>query len=276
MKAALIPPTPNLPDFGQGDIHLLLAHLFKNKAYSAHYTTERERGAYLILDNSAHEFGEGLRPHTLLDCACAVRAQEVVVPDALDDSALTVQKAVEALEEWFERDDQRIRELNPALMYVPQGKDLDDYYACMEELIHLHEYMAHRKDTRRDFVLGISKDYDQWSCTLMEILETVEGVRESLWEDKEIKMHVHLLGWPKNLWNLNVYARRFPWIRSTDSCRPFQYAAHAILLDPYAEHLPPYPKRHRTAFYTKALNEEQIDFARHNVEVYKAAAEGRL
>lgn len=276
MKAALIPPIPNLDPFGRGDLHLLLAHLFKNKEYLHHYMQQRLGGAYLILDNSAHEFKTGVGAVELLNAALSVSAQEIVVPDVLDQGPETVERAVEALETWYENEeDTRIYNLNPVLMYVPQGRDVEEYYQCMEELVQLHEYMAKRKDTRRDFVLGISKDYDEWPCTLMEILETVEGVKDSLWEDKEIRMNVHLLGWSRNLWNLNTYARRFPWIRSTDSCRPFNYALNNIQLDPHSDP-PPYPKRHRTHFYKQRLSAFQVDYAVHNVEVFKAAAEGRL
>ena len=54
MKAALIPPTPALKRYGLGDFHLLLSHLLEDPHYFIHYRRQRDQGAYLVLDNSAH------------------------------------------------------------------------------------------------------------------------------------------------------------------------------------------------------------------------------
>ena len=103
MKAALIVPNAHLEEFGQGDLHLLLAHLMSNKVYREHYQKQRLHGAYLILDNSAHEYKEGINAAKLLRQAMRVRAQEIVVPDVLDDGPATVERAMQALEEMVRR-----------------------------------------------------------------------------------------------------------------------------------------------------------------------------
>lgn len=276
MKAALIVPNAHLDTHGHGDLHLLLAHLMKVKSYVSHYQTERLKGAYLILDNSAHEYREGIGAAELLKFALKVKAQEIVVPDVLDDGPATVARAVEALEDWFEgTPSPDMYELNPVLMYVPQGAGKGEYWECVQELIDLHIYMAKRKHSRRDFVLGVSKDYDDFSGGLMEILDTLEIIKDEMWADKEIRMHCHILGWARHLWCYTDLARKHKWIRSTDSCKPFQYAIHNLELEP-GEDPPPYPKRHATGFHKAVLDSDQLQIADRNIQVFRDVAGGRV
>lgn len=274
MKAAVIPPIPHLNEFGSGQMHLLLAHLCDNGEYVRHYKVQRNQGSYLILDNSAHEFKEGCGPEELAAFARVLRAQEVVVPDVLDNGPATTERATDALETWFENGRNLMGTLNPSLMYVPQGVTRDEYFECMEELIRLQVYMARKRHLRRDFVLGISKDYQDFTGGLAEILEVAGRVKENLWDEKEIKMSVHILGWHRDLWVLRDLALQFPWVRSTDSCKPFQFAMAGIALDP---HLPPptYPGRHATEYFETELTKKQLTIALKNVEVFRRTAEGK-
>lgn len=274
MKVTPIPPIAHLEGFGTGSMHLLLAHLCDDPVYIRHYKRQRLLGAYLILDNSAHEFKAGGTPEELAAFARILRTQEVVVPDVLDQGPATVERATDALETWFERGANLMGTLNPSLMYVPQGVTSDEYYECMEELISLQVYIAKRRNIRRDFVLGISKDYEDFPGGLDEILGTVGRVRESLWDEKEIRMHVHLLGWHRKLWVLRDLAVKYPWVRSTDSNKPFQYAMKNISLD-MEQDPPPYPGRHATKYFYTTMTTHQMAIARHNVAVFKAVGEGR-
>src|SRR4051812_5392932 len=107
MRTALIPPIPELNRFGRGDFHLVLSHLVgESFDYTQHYAKERDRGAYLVLDNSAHENTHGEAADALMRQALAIRAQEVVVPDVLFDAAGTVEAATDAFEVWYEGDSQ--------------------------------------------------------------------------------------------------------------------------------------------------------------------------
>lgn len=271
MRAAVIPPIPHLGEFAVGAMHLLLAHLCDNPDYVRHYKEVRKNGAYLILDNSAHEFKEGCGPEELAAFARVLRAQEVVVPDVLDNGPATAERATEALETWFENGRNLMGTLNPSLMYVPQGVSKDEYFDCMEELIRLQVYMARKKHLRRDFVLGISKDYQDFPGGLEEILSVVGRVKETLWDEKEIKMSVHILGWHRQLWILRDLAAKFPWVRSTDSCKPFQFAMAGIALDP---DLPPptYPGRHAVDYFSTRLTGRNLNKARINVEIFRKTA----
>jgi hypothetical protein len=276
LKTALIPPIPELEKYGIGEFHLLLSHLMPNPLYADHYLRERRRGSYIVLDNSAHEFKVGQVAKELRDHALFLQCQEVVVPDALEDGPKTVDLAMETLEAWYEKRDLRMSNLNPALMYVPQGKDEAEWKDCFNEIIRLHTFMAKKvKGFRRSFVLGISKDYDVWDGGLVHLLrEYVAPMRDKLWVEAEIKMQVHMLGWMRYLWNLNAIAIEFPWIRSTDSAKPFVYARHNLTTSP-TNAIPPYPTR-PSDYFEQELTQLQRGHASRNVKIFAKAANGDL
>lgn len=271
MKAALIPPIPDLRRYGQGNFHLLLSHLLKDKRYFDHYEDQRKKGAYLVLDNSAHEDGEGTDAEVLLFNGMAMRAQEIVVPDVLDKGPETVERATEALEMWFEGtstvNHRLIHELSPALMYVPQGRNEREWRDCLDDLIRMHLYVARRHEYRPNFVIGLSKDYEVWDGGLLNLIDDhLEPLA------KQFKCKVHLLGWGRKCWNLADIARKHPWIRSTDSAKPFVYARARINLWAHIEDLPPtYPGRAED-YFEKALTPTQREFAENNVDLFKRLA----
>jgi hypothetical protein len=87
-------------------------------------------------------------------------------------------------------------------------------------------------------------------------------------------MHVHMLGWGRDLWEIIRIAEEFPWIRSTDSAKPFVYALKNISLNP-SEDIPKYPTRSKTYFKRK-LTPEQVKIATNNAIMFRAAAKGML
>lgn len=271
MKVALIPPCPFLPIFGNAQFHLLLAHLFSRSSYVKHYKKQRLHGAYLILDNSAHEKGEGEDSEILMLRAMDVQAQEVVIPDALEDAEGTVEACLSAHETWYEGSYSGMRELDPTLMYVPQGKNADEWNECFRSLVRIHNFCAKRHRLRRDFVLGLSKDYEVWPGGLRELIEKyiLPVKRELLLKD--IHMHLHMLGWGRNLWMLNEIARDHPWIRSTDSAKPFVYAINGIELRP--PEVPEYPKRRWNYFSTTKMD---TDICATNILAFIQCARGEL
>jgi hypothetical protein len=278
MKTALIPPINHLDEFGDGSFHLLLTHLLTSARYKSHYKAQRRAGAYLVLDNSAHEHGHGQDPATLLKAGFDLDAQEIVVPDVLDDAGATVEACLAAHEEWFENGVARdmLDVYSPAFMYVPQGKDEEDWAECFESLLQIHSYCARKYSLRRDIVIGISKDYDVWDGGLNKLItEYVVPARR----DKDylgVNLHVHMLGWSRQLWNLQKIARDHPWIRSTDSAKPFVYAlANRNLLNSIHDDPPKYPKRSKN-YFSQKMSPSQLSYARTNTWVFRQAAEGTL
>ena len=277
MKAALIPPIPHLQEFARGPFHLLLAHLLSDRKYKAHYTKVRKAGGYLVLDNSAHEKGRGQDPAELMAQGLTLDAQEIVVPDVLEDWSGTVEAALCAHEVWFENGAiDIIRDYNPAFMYVPQGETPAEWLLCFKELLRIHNFMAAKHGLRRDFVLGVSKDYDVWEGGLDRLIyEFVIPARTDL-AYKGLRLQVHLLGWSRNLITLNELARRFPWIRSTDSAKPFVYALSGIdLVNRDLKNPPPYPRRKRSYFKTE-MSAKQSEKAWNNAWLFRECALGRI
>lgn len=273
MKAGLIPPIPELEEFGRNSFHLLLSHLISNKTYHDHYKRERRRGAYLVLDNSAHEFEIGQRADILLDQAISLQAQEIVVPDQLDDAEGTIEGALSAMEVWYEGDRaSEMRDLNPALMFVPQGKDEKEWTECLKELIRTQRFVSRKRSGRTDFVIGLSKDYEVWDGGLDHLIaDWLQPIRRSA-EVKGVKIQVHLLGWGRQLWDLGFLARKYPWIRSTDSAKPFVYALRNICLVDYLSTFPPkYPGRTKRYFKQRLIQTKRL-IAINNVRIFKEMA----
>lgn len=277
MKAALIPPIHHLKDFGDGQFHLLLTHLLDSPRYRAHYKMQRRHGAYLVLDNSAHEQGRGQDPIELLKAGFDLDAQEIVVPDVLDDAHATIEACLSAHEAWFEsgEGEEILNVYSPAFMYVPQGKDEDDWADCLMSLVEIHRYCARKYSLRHDIVIGVSKDYDVWDGGLLKLItDYIVPLRGDL-AQRDIKCHVHLLGWMRNLWNLQTIATLHPWIRSTDSAKPFVYALENYDLLRLNPTVPRYPKRSKN-YFSQKMHVRQVEYARNNVWMFKQAAEGML
>ncbi len=271
MKTALIPPVPLLDKYGNGDLHLLLSHLVDEfPAYREHYTKRREAGDYLILDNSAHEHGRGNSMEALLKQASLLRAQEVVVPDVLFDRRATVSSAQNSIS-WLKTQHGRDcfeRAGRPRLMYVPQGEGRHEWSTCLMLLMAIH----HGGDVHLGLgppVIGISKDYYTLKGGLVGIID--EYVVEYFEHDRA---DVHCLGWPTDLWQLAKVAKKHPWVRSTDSAKPFVYADADILLEPGGD-VPAYPRRKET-YFSEGLSKNGLLLADRNVAVFEAAANNEL
>jgi hypothetical protein len=272
MKAALIPPIPELDIYGRGDFHLVLTHLLSDINYYKHYKAQRDNGAYLVLDNSAHEKGEGEAARDLLRDAMLLDAQEVVVPDVLFDAEKTVERAVQTHEEWFEAGNQKILELSPALMYVPQGQDVDEWESCLAQLIGIHLHSSKRYSIKQQFVIGVSKDYEMWNGGLVQLLvDSLLPRLVNVNDNYGFFPQVHLLGWGRDLWALRDISRMCRWVRSIDSAKPFVYAYHETRLHT-TKPVPEYPGRPNHYFYCCLDEKAQVKAALHNVSTFRKLA----
>lgn len=284
MKAAMIPPVPDLDRYATGPgIHLLLSHLFKKKGYLDYYARRSDEGDYLILDNSAHEHGIGNSMEQLLKEARKVCATEVVVPDVLFDAKSTVESARLSLRYLEERKGERAwdRAGKPRLMYVPQGNNRPEWSWCLRTMLNLHDHAHLENNELPPPVIGVSKDYYWWHGGLPALfkahLNPLKAARPSI--------DVHLLGWPTALWQTALIAREFPWVRSTDSAKPFVYAKNGILLEPGGK-VPEYPRRDPRYFDDPLLHHAEIEMngtmytideiARRNMTVFESAATDHL
>lgn len=264
MKIALIPPTPELRSFPSTGVHLVLSHLLKDKQYKEYYVERRKWDEYLILDNSAHEFGVGNKPEQLLKQAKALRAQEIVCPDVLFDANGTIE-ATRALLRYIEkRKDLWEAAGEPRLMVVPQGNDRTQWVKCLNNLLKAWDSTLDEGVPLGDPIIGVSKDYDIF----------VKGGISTLIREYCSEYDVHCLGWPTDLWSLAKVVQECPWVRSTDSAKPFVYARASILLEPGGT-VPPYPRR-GAHYFQAELNYQQREIAARNIRVFDAAATNAL
>lgn len=269
MQVGLIPPIAHLKTAEGTGFHLVLAHLLSDPRYFTFYKERRDEGDYLVLDNGAHELGAARDHIALLRDSATLRSQELVLPDVLFDRRGTIERTRRMLRWLNTKEGIRMYGIAgyPKLMFVPQGKDRAEWAVCFNELLGvIDKYWQPEMGIP---VLGISKDYDEMRGGLPYLIgHYIEPLRE------EFEFETHCLGWPRNLWSLAKTAQNFPWIRSTDSARPYVYARKGILLEPGGV-VPTYPKR-GSDYFDSRLTFPLLDIAKRNSEVFMATANNDL
>ena len=254
MKVSIIAPTSGLEQYASRSdhYHLTLSHLVLcDPDYRRFYERRSVEGDWIILDNSAHEFGGGMSTTDLLVAAAAIQASEIVLPDRLFFGDDTYENSKNA----FYECKKALPEIS--LMGVPQGRTPEEYDLCAFNLIKLGV------DT-----IGVSKDYEVWEGGLMRRVQLIRSWSESV--------QIHLLGWGRDLRQL-YYLSQEPdlRIRGVDSAKPLVFASKGILLpDPEKEiDSPIYPKRPTDFFSSDSLFPPT---ALHNIEMFKkfAGSEG--
>lgn len=273
METCLIPPISELESFGYGCYHLLLSHLLENKQYREHYIREKkENKAYLILDNSAHEFKSGQEPEILIEQALEIKANEIVCPDVLFDARETAANCRLALRVFAQSE--KFAELKPNVMIVPQGTTYREWQWCLYDMMNEYDWMysKHSKQFKQLPVIGLSKDYEMWEGGLVRLFERdLTLIMTNEW------VTVHLLGWGRDLWALNTIAREYgsiEYLRSVDSAKPFVYAMSNTRLD-FNKPIPEYPTRSEN-YFNHSLTKDQRQIAFGNVRIFELAAKGQL
>lgn len=123
MKLMINTPIPHLDLVSHLDQHLVLAHLLENKEYLDFYKKQRERGAYLVLDNGVIETGT---PQIDESKVKALHPREVVAPDYLYDAERTCFESAKFAG--------LIKSEFPSMkvMCVPQGDSPKEYLICLK------------------------------------------------------------------------------------------------------------------------------------------------
>lgn len=199
MEIATIVPTPHLHQTA-GDPYLMaLAHVVQESpTYSAWFRSRTREGAFVLLDNGAAENGEGLSIKALLDAALAVRASQIILPDAISDAEQTLRLGKDAVGYPPLRYPQHLW----SLMAVPQGRTAEEYLDCVREMtrwpiqaLGITRFLINTGIvTHRREILG-------------EILEITDG-----------KLDLHLLGCPNDPIEAYEIEQTYPGaVRGTDS-----------------------------------------------------------
>jgi len=246
MELAFIPPNKNLNLSLTGDICLTLANFAKDsEEYVAFYKNVTK---YKILDNGAAE-GQQVRKPTLLRLAKAMEVQEVVVPDTIYcgwKTTIQFKRFVNRLpEDFFE---------HYKIMIVPQGQTKNQYLRC------LHNMMNYKPEIQKNIVIGLSKYTaphcfeDRYNCAFKVSTEYPLNP-------------IHLLGATHNIAEIKQYAN-IKNVRSNDSCVAIllAYNNHVISRLELIER----PKTVND-YYDTTLNEEQVETAQHNMQIFLAS-----
>lgn len=206
MKVALIPPR-GLENYAlQSRFHLALAipDLMDHRPYCELYRRASRLGDYVVLDNGAAE-GTPVDNTTLVHYANLLSASEVVLPDVMFETSLTV-KAVKS----FLANDQY--SLGPLVKYmgVVQGNSWSKLLKCVDE----YSKMAVK-------VLGIPRHL-LTTCGRPAIRIDLANKIE---QEYGSRFEIHFLGtnvaWLAEVECIGKYA---PHVRSLDSSLPFNYA----------------------------------------------------
>lgn len=226
MRAAVIPPTPDLSIFGNlSDYHLILNHICRaNPDYLEFYKNRIKAGDFVILDNSAHELGEGESWEELLETIKVLKPSEVILPDRMFFGEDTVEGSIEA---WNNLKDKVPK--GTLFMGVPQGRTFREYLDCAVELV-IHTGIS---------TLGISKDYEVWPGGLEALVRELNYIIDKV---AKRPMQIHLLGWGRDVTHLSKL-KSLENVRGVDSAKPIVYGIHGITIPDDITTTPPYPKR---------------------------------
>ena len=217
-------PTSLLPQYGTSTgTHLILANrVLADKEYAQYYKARSQSGDLVIIDNGAFELGRSLPGPDLIEAASRVAAKEIVLPDVLRDAFHTVRGVTQFLHDWDNsRPKWSMGLWQPTFMVVPQGRNAEEWYECLEELVRLVPRAT----------LGLFEELAEWTGSRFAFLQDLHARHMC----KPKKRPIHLLGMQegRELIDEIVSVRSaFSCVRSIDSGKPITYALHGIEIGP--------------------------------------------
>lgn len=213
MKVATILPVAYQYLEADNDYHMALAHLAHDDRYASFFRGQARQGRTVIMDNGVVETGEPMSTDDLFGASVALRAEEIILPDAIGNRDLTLQRGRDAIK-WFDSETMFLRHL----MAVPQGRDAMEWGDCLLEML-----------TWPVRTIGISK---------FVVVNQVFGSRIMLlyrWIDQIVAAgkQIHLLGSPQGPAEIEGVQKYFGGqVRGVDSGYPAFCAAGRQMVDP--------------------------------------------
>ena len=200
MKYAIITPPAGLPLVGEFNLgyHFVLSQYCTDPSYKSFYQEAHARGQFIMVDNGAAELGASIDIGTVTEVADELGADEIILPDVLDDYAQTMKYTERALA--FVPQKRRAM--------CPQGTNWTEWLRCAEQMI-------------------------KWGCATLCIAKRYErlpgGRPYALQLVKERGWHeicnIHLLGCYENpLKEIAQAYIAFPGIRGVDTGAAIAYA----------------------------------------------------
>lgn len=200
-----------------GTYHLLLAHdvLARGQEYYDLFGVKewRTREGMLmtapemtvILDNSVVELGDACDADTIATAAASCRANVVVLPDVLMDGPATVERTKGAIDSWKKQLDNALGSASTySFMVVPQGKTIEEWVTCAEQLADLPNVgwwgipRNFRKITGRKLAVRLARTFNP-------------------------KRKIHLLGFSDDIVD-DILTARYERVEGIDSAVPLRAA----------------------------------------------------
>lgn len=207
MKYALITPPLGfalLETFNLG-YHFVLPQYLKDEYYMDTYRKLHRRGHFILMDNGAAELGEGIADDELVRAAEAIGADEVVMPDVLDNTGATLERTYAA--------HHRFPKHKRAM--CPQGTSWEEWEYCATVMLNMG-----------CATLCVAKRYELLPGGRLRALSIIEA---NGWHRDH---HIHLLGCAKYpIGEAMAASKRAPWVRGIDTAAPIAYAQNGCRLD---------------------------------------------
>jgi len=271
IKICVITPISHLREFGNlGEMDMSLSHLIVDEpdgAYARYYKQQREKGRFVILDNSAFELeqqGRGLDPDPVLDAAEVTNPSEVIATDVLFDGEATI----ESTKRFIQRMKDRGVFGKYQIMGVVQGKDVNEWLDCFHRLLSLPiNTIGLSKLSIPVSFLGDKESSGCVSRARLDCTATIDHIMNIAYYRN---ITAHLLGGDNwTAWEMNKQ-KHYPWIRSNDSSCAVWYGSYEqvfneegkiediILEKPDLENKDPYTARRISHYHLTHGNQASI------------------
>jgi len=283
VELCFIVPINFLEEFAtRGKYHLVLVHICQqSKKYKDFYKERRKMGDFVILDNSVYELEKPIEDERLVDIACDLNANEIILPDYPEN----VEKTLKISENFLSRmaKNNMLKKFQYAL--VIQGKRIKDVEKTIKFLLEVEEcktlcfsgiplrmYLYIVDELEKKNILYVPRSL---SFTMNHLYSRValyfflkkEGYIERL---RERGKKIHILGLTDGIELLN-YAKE-DVIRSCDSSSAFVHGYHYIAYT--YKGLPGEKLSVKLDFFTKNINNLQRQLIEHNIKMLKIFAKG--
>ena len=239
MKLALVAPPQalHLVESQRLSYHLVLAqYVLPDPVYADFYHKLHDKGDFIMLDNGAAENGHSLGIDELLVAAERVHADEIVMPDVLDEAAGTLmltQRSIPSVP-------RRMRAV------VPQGRNWAEWEYCATQLV-----------TYGCVTICVAKRYEKLPGGRVEALRIIKQHRWA-WDH-----NIHLLGCSQRpLVEIGAAYNEYYGIRGIDTGAPIAYAQAGRSID---------SDRHASLQWQAPFND---DMALSNIRLTLGACQG--
>lgn len=258
MEIAHIVPTNYLEPLRetfQTKFYMVLAHqVLKDDKYLKFFQERKNEGAFLILDNSAFEFGNAIDDKFLLKAISLISPSEFILPDVLFNKEKTKERVNSFLKKNLDE------EIN--FIAVPQGNNIDEWIECYLSLIRnpliktigVGAVYANKEEFKSNTCLQSGRE---------NIFNQLE-LRKILDESKEY----HLLGLGDS-GHLEISSlKKRSYIRSVDSSAAFIHGKSGFLFNGKKG----YKKNREKINFNQEFSLVNLEKVKHNIRILNTAA----